>query len=354
MSSNRLTAMLDLARRHDASDVHVIANLPPAFRVGGEIIMAKADPVSQGELKAMATSALTEIQMQRFERERELCVSYRHQTCGRIRLSLYFRLGIPEMAIRMVNTKVRSAEELRLPAVIDEWAHLRSGLILITGPTGVGKTTTLNYIVDLVNSTRKCKIITIEDPVEFEHAHRKSIVVQIEVGTDAIGFAPCLRHVLRLDPDVICIGELRDMDTVATALTAGETGHLVIATLHTPSAAGAVERIVSLFGGDMQSQVRMQLSDILHGVLAQRLVPTVDKKHQVLAPEVLLCNSAIRNNIREGNFHQLQNSMVMARKEGCQLLVESLASLYRGGVITYDAALTHAPDPKEFKRLVGG
>lgn len=349
---SRFNAMLDAARKYSASDVHVIAELPPAYRVGGEIVMANWDPLQREELVEIAAAILTPPQRALFEAEREICISYYHERWGRVRLSLYHRLGVPEMAIRMCNTDVLSAAELHLPDAVEAFARLASGLVLITGPTGVGKTTTLNYMIDLINVTRKCKIVTIEDPIEFEHTNRKSIVVQLEVGTDTNDFASCLRHVLRLDPDVICVGEMRDLDTISTALTAAETGHLVIATLHTPSATGAVERIVNVFDGARQHQVMMQVSDIIEGVVAQRLVPTFDKQERVLASEVLVANTAVRNVIREGAFHQLRNAMITARGKGTQSMAESLAAHYRAGTITLDAALAHASHPEELKSLL--
>ncbi|MHC4915793.1 MAG: type IV pilus twitching motility protein PilT, partial [Planctomycetota bacterium] len=242
-AQERFGRILKAARHHDASDIHVIQGLPPSYRVGGEIITAvNWDPLSREDLEEMTAALLNAEQRQRLQQERELCISHYNEDCGRIRLSLYHRLGVPEMAIRMGNLAIRSQKELNLPDVVDSLTELASGLVIITGPTGVGKTTTLNYMIDAINASRRAKIITIEDPVEFEHSHRKSIVTQIEVGTDTNTFAHCFRHVLRLDPDVIAVGEMRDLDTMETALTAAETGHLVLATLHTPNAVGTVER----------------------------------------------------------------------------------------------------------------
>jgi twitching motility protein PilT len=271
---------------------------------------------------------------------------------GRIRLSLYHRIGAPEMAIRMCNLEVQSAEELMLPEAIGDLATRTAGLIIITGPTGMGKTTTMNYMIDLINATRRAKIITIEDPVEFEHPHRKSIVTQIEVGTDTHDFLHCLRHVLRLDPDVIAIGEMRDLETIETALTAAETGHLVLATLHTPGASGSVERIVSSYEGSRQKQVNMQLASTLQGVIAQRLVPVVDKSKRVLATEVMLANDALRNMIREQKVHQLQNVMQSGRSAGMHTMEDSLAGLYERGVITLDQALANSENTEHLKAVL--
>jgi len=346
----RFAALLRAARKYDASDIHAMVGLPPAYRVSGEIIIADWPPFTRDDLVELADLVLSPAQKERLEAERELCISYFHNETGRIRLSLYHRLGAPEIAIRMCNLEVKSAGELMLPSLVSDLVKLTSGLIVVTGPTGVGKTTTLNYMIDAINSSRRCKIITIEDPVEFEHRHRKGIVVQIEVTTDTLSFASCLRHVLRLDPDVICIGEMRDIETMETALTAAETGHLVIATLHTPSAVGTVERIVGSFEGGRQSQVFLQLASVLHAVVAQRLIPTVDKSRRVLACEVLLATIAVRNMIRERHLHQLQNAIITSRGIGMQTMEDSLLDLYQKGVITLNDALLNANQPDEIKR----
>ncbi len=345
-------SVLRTARAYNASDIHLIAGLPPAFRVSGEIVVADEAPMSREQLRELAGFLLTPVKQALLEKERELCLSSYDENWGRIRLSFYHRLDVPEMAIRLCNLEVKSAAELMLPDVVNDLALKSSGLVLVTGPTGMGKTTTLNYMIDLINSTRRRKIVTIEDPVEFEHSHRKSIVVQIEVGTDTASFLHCLRHVLRQDPDVICIGEMRDLDTMETALTAAETGHLVFATLHTPSACGTVERIVSSFDGARQPQVTLQLASVLQGVISQRLLPSVDKSHRVLASEVLVATTAVRNIIRENNLPQLRNAILTSRKEGAHTIEDSLSSLYHRGVITINQAKQHANVPGELDRVL--
>ena len=353
-SINLFSMILHAARTNDASDIHLIAGLPPAFRVSGEIITAgDCDPLSREALIELADAILTPRQRDRLEQERELSISYYHPECGRIRLSLYHRIGVPEMAIRMCNLEIKTAEALMLPRVVERLAALTSGLVIVTGPTGMGKTTTLNYMIDIINRTRRGKIITIEDPVEFEHPHRKCLVTQIEVGTDTLSFARCLRHVLRLNPDVICIGEMRDLDTMETALTAAETGHLVIATLHTPNAVSTIERIAFAFDGPRQALVVFQLATTLQGVIAQRLIPRLDKQGRVLATEVLIANDAVRNIIREKRLHQLHNVVATSKTEdGMHTLESSLADLYQRGLITYDAALAQATDPEQLRSLV--
>ena len=348
----RFTAMLRAARDYSASDIHVLAGLPPAFRVSGEIVIADWEPFSRDELVELSKVLLNEQQRERLLVERELCISFYYEDLGRLRVSFYHRLGVPELSIRMCNLEVKSSDELMLPSVIDKLCEKHSGLVVITGPTGVGKTTTLNYMIDSINTTRRCKIVTIEDPVEFEHRHRKSIVCQIEVTTDTRSFASCLRHVLRLDPDVICIGEMRDIETMETALTAAETGHLVIATLHTPNAVSTVERIVGSFEGGRQRQAILQLSSVLEAVIAQRLVATVDKRRRVLACEILLATTAVRNLIRESNLHQLQNAIITSRSMGMQTMEDALAHLYRQGLISLDQALSNANQPGELERML--
>ncbi len=346
--------ILQAARDYEASDIHLIAGLPPAFRVAGEIVTAsECDPMTRDDLAALTEDLLSNAQRDRFQAERELSISHFDPQCGRIRLSLYHRIGSPEMAIRMCNLEVKSSEELMLPSVVADLVKLSSGLIIVTGPTGMGKTTTLNYMIDYINSTRRGKIVTIEDPVEFEHSHRKSIVTQIEVGTDTLTFAHCLRHVLRLDPDVICIGEMRDLDTMETALTAAETGHLVIATLHTPSAVTTVERIASAFDGPRQPQVIFQMSNVLQAVVAQRLIPKVDRRGRVLATEVLVATDAVRSVIRENRVHQLGN-IIATSKVGTHMhtLESSLVRLYKAGAITYDMALANAPHPEHIRDVL--
>jgi twitching motility protein PilT len=239
-----------------------------------------------------------------------------------------------------------------LPDVVNSLPANASGLILVTGPTGVGKTTTLNYLIDLINATQRGRIITIEDPVEFEHPHRKCIVTQIEVGTDTVDFRHCLRHVLRLDPDTIVVGEMRDPETIETALTAAETGHLVLATLHTPSAAGAAERLVSCFEGSRQAQVSYQFASCLQAVIAQRLIPSVNRKSRVLATEILLATDAVRNLIREGKFHQIQNVITSSRAMGMHSLEQCLADLYQRGLISYNEAMANANQPATLKSLL--
>jgi twitching motility protein PilT len=257
------------------------------------------------------------------------------------------------MAIRVAESAVRSREALRLPPVLDELTRKANGLILITGPTGVGKTTTLNYMVDLINRERRAKIITIEDPVEFTHENQNSIIIQQEVHTDTPSFGKALVHVLRQDPDVIAVGEMRDLDTIATALTAAETGHLVLATLHTPDAVQTIQRIYGAFPPGQQNNINYQLSNSLQAIIAQNLLPRADGKGQVLACEVCIVTPAMRKLIRDGESHLMINEIQMGKKFQMQSMDTALLELYQRGEITYDTAVSAARDPNQFKHKTG-
>jgi twitching motility protein PilT len=348
--SDKLSRLLSAAADLGASDLHIISDVPPSFRVNGEIIFANEDRLTGEECSEMAYSVLTEDQRQTFDRDWELCISLPHSLVGRIRATLYRRNTRPEMSIRFCGDHIRDREELGLPAKVDELARRPSGLILITGPTGSGKTTTLNYMVDRINQERRCKIVTIEDPIEFVHENKRAIVVQQEVLTDTHSFNRALIHVLRQDPDVIAVGEMRDQETIATALTAAETGHLVLATLHAPSATLAIERIVGVYEGNAQRQVVLQLANSLQGILGQDLLPSVDRTQRVLAYELLLATNPIRTLIRENHLHHLENTMQTSGKEGMVLMDGCLYDLYCRCQISYDTALSRARTPENIKK----
>ncbi len=347
--TEELARILHLARKSGASDIHIVANLPPTFRINGEIILANAPPLSRDDTRRLVYGILNEEQQKTFEENWQLCCSIWHEQFGRFRVSVYFHGANPELAIRMCEENIKSREVLRLPEIVDEFTRFPGGLVLVTGPTGSGKTTTMNYMIDRINSERRCKIITIEDPIEYVHHRKKAIIVQQELYTDTKSFSSALIHVLRQDPDVICVGEMRDYETIATALLAAETGHLVIATVHTPNTLQTMERIMSVFPAQQQPQIVAQLANSLRGVLSQRLVPSADRSRRILAAEVLVCNSAARNNIREHQFHQLVSIMQMGRREGMRTMDDGLMELYESGQITYDTALTNASDPAHFR-----
>jgi len=270
-----------------------------------------------------------------------------------MRITMYRRNSAPEMSIRFCGTVILPRETLGLPPRLDDLARRPNGLLLVSGPTGAGKTTTLNYLVDLINRERRCKIISIEDPIEYVHDNKKAIIVQQEVLTDTHSFSRALIHALRQDPDVIVVGEMRDPEAIATALTAAETGHLVLATLHSPSVSHAVERIVGVFEGSAQRQVILQLANALQGILAQDLLPSADRAKRVLAFELLVANPAVRNIVRENHLHLLENTIQTGAKEGMVLMDNCLYDLYSRCQISYDTALSRARHPERITKKQG-
>jgi len=350
MSMETLNRLLSAVNDFDASDLHLIAGVPPAFRVNGEIIIADEDALTEEQISEMANSLMNEHQRLKFEQEWELCISILHSVAGRVRATFYRRNNHPELSLRFCGDKVASRTELGLPEKIDDLARKPNGLVLITGPTGAGKTTTLNYLVDLINSERRCKIVTIEDPIEFVHQNKRAIVVQQEVLTDVRSFNRAFIHVLRQDPDVIVVGEIRDHEAISTALMAAETGHLVLATMHSPQVSHALERIIGVFEGSAQKQIVMQLANSLQGIIAQDLLPSADRTRRVLAYELLIATGAVRNLIRENQLHHLENTIQMGRKDGMMLMDNYLYDLYCKCAITYDTAVSRARQPERIAR----
>ena len=345
MSEKLLNQLLSAVNDFDASDLHLVAGVPPAFRVNGEIIIADGDALTEEDVTAMANSLMNDHQRIKFEQEWELCISILHSVAGRVRVTFYRRNNHPELSLRFCGDKIATREELGLPEKLEDLARKPNGLVLITGPTGAGKTTTLNFLLDLINSERRCKIVTIEDPIEFVHENKRAIVVQQEVLSDVRSFNRALIHVLRQDPDVIVVGEMRDHEAISTALTAAETGHLVLATMHSPNVSHALERIIGVFEGSSQKQIVLQLSNALQGIIAQDLLPSADRTRRVLAYELLIANGAVRNLIRESQLHHLENTLQMGRKEGMVLMDNCLYDLYCKCAITYDTALSRARHP---------
>jgi twitching motility protein PilT len=343
---------LAAVNEYDASDLHLVAGVPPAFRVNGEIIIADEDALTVEDITDMADSLLNDLQKKKFEQEWELCISLLHSVAGRVRMTFYRRNGHPEMSFRFCGERISTREELGLPKCLDELARKPNGLVLITGPTGAGKTTTLNYLIDLINNERRCKIVTIEDPIEFVHQNKRAIVVQQEVLTDVHSFNRALIHVLRQDPDVIVVGEMRDHEAISTALTAAETGHLVLATMHSPNASHALERIVGVFEGSAQRQIVLQLANALQGIISQDLLPAADRTRRILACELLVANGAVRNMIRENQLHQLENTIQTGRKDGMVLMDNCLYDLYCKCLITYDTAVSRAKHPDRIRKNV--
>jgi twitching motility protein PilT len=341
------------ARKLAASDIHLVNGIAPALRISGDIRLLDGEPLDEASLSGMIGQLLNVRQQGVFQESKQLCISRLLPGVGRFRATLYYHAGCPEMSIRLGEISIRSREELRMPPIVEELTRLPDGLILVTGPTGMGKTTTLNYMVDVINRERRAKIVTIEDPVEFVHGNQNSIVIQQEVLTDTLSFGQALIHVLRQDPDVVVIGEMRDLETISTALTAAETGHLVLATLHTPDVVQTAQRIYGVFPAHQQNQIQFQLSNSLQAIVAQNLLPRADGKGRLLACEICIATPAIRKHLREGNAHMLYNEIQLGRRLQMQTMDSVLLELYQRGEITYDVALSNAREPNSIRQRGG-
>jgi twitching motility protein PilT len=337
-----------------ASDVHITPGVPPAMRVNGRITPFQDFPkMGPQDTREIVYSVLNDSQRKRFENERQLDFSYAIPGLARFRVNVFFQRGSISAAFRLIPNEIKSLEELGLPAPLTDFTRKPRGFVLVTGPTGSGKSTTLASMVDLINREREEHILTIEDPIEFLHKHKGCIVNQREIGADATDFSTALRAALREDPDVILVGEMRDLETISTALTAAETGHLVFATLHTQSTAQTVDRIIDVFPPHQQQQVRMQLSIALQGIATQQLLERADGSGRAVATEVLVPNPAIRNLIREGKTHQIYSALQTSGAQGMQTMDANLASLVRSGTITRALAEQRSTVPEELRRLLG-
>jgi twitching motility protein PilT len=336
------------------SDLHITAGLPPMVRVNGELHPLKGyRKLNSKDLQDLIYSMLTQRQREIFEEELELDISYSLPGKARFRVNIFQQRDALGAVMRLIPYEIKNIEDLGLPPICAEFSRLRRGLVLVTGITGSGKSTTLASLIDIVNRERAEHIMTVEDPIEFLHRHKKAVVNQREVGTDTTGFGKALKHVLRQDPDVILVGEMRDLETISTALTAAETGHLVFATLHTQDAPQSVDRVIDVFPPHQQQQVRVQLAGSLAGVISQQLVPANNGKSRLPAVEVLVATSAVRNLIREGKTHQIYTSIQAGGKYGMQVMDQSLAELVRKGKVSYEAGLERCHHVEEFNRLVG-
>jgi twitching motility protein PilT len=333
--------------REKASDLLIGAGAPPMLRINGELLRTQGESLTAEESKKLVYSLLTPEQKEKFEEEKELDFSLAAGRKHRFRVNVYMQKQAVTAALRPIPDKIPRWQELGLPEYVQEIAMAKQGLVLVTGPTGHGKTSTQAAIIDIVNENRPCHVITVEDPIEFVHTHKQSIVDQREVGEDTLGFVHALKYVLRQDPDVILIGEMRDLDTIQSALRAAETGHLVLATLHTNDAIQSVDRIIDVFPAGNQAQIRFQLSMVLLAVLSQRLLPREDEDGRVLAIELLKNNTAIANLIREGKTHQVYSVMETAKQGDMTTMDRSIKDLYDDGIISYEEAVAHMRDPKE-------
>ncbi len=349
-----LRALLEEMIEKDASDLHIVAGERPKLRVDGDITNATTEEVlTPKDTLSLAYSVLTENQKKRFETESELDFSFGIQNLARFRGNCFKQRGCVSLVIRQIPFNVRTFQDLGLPAIVAKLAEKPRGLVLVTGPTGSGKTTTLAAMIDKINKELKGHIITVEDPIEFIHRHQQCIVNQREIGTDTNSFASALKYALRQDPDVVLIGEMRDLETIAAALTIAETGHLAFATLHTNSAAETINRIIDVFPSHQQSQVRAQLAFVLEGVLTQTLLQKAKGRGRVMAAEILVCTPAIRALIRDDKVHQIYSSMQAGKKHGMQTLNDALYQLYMSREVTKDECLRVSSDPNEFLRVIG-
>jgi twitching motility protein PilT len=345
--------LMDVLERR-ASDLHVTAGSHPKIRVRGRLQSLEDYPVlDPTDTREIVYGILTNDQRQRLETDWQIDFAYAIPGVARFRVNAYFQRSAIGAAFRLIPTQIVPIDDLGLPPIVHEFCKKPRGLVLVTGPTGSGKSTSLASMIDEINESREEHILTIEDPIEFLHSHKKCMVNQRELGSDAIGFGPALKGALRQDPDVILVGEMRDLETISTALTAAETGHLVFATLHTQSAPQTIDRIIDVFPSHQQDQVRVQLSVALQGVMTQTLIPTADGSARIVACETLVPTPAVRNLIREGKTHQILSAMQTGGGVGMQTLDTALAALVRAGKITQRAAESRSSTPDELKRLMG-
>jgi twitching motility protein PilT len=349
-----LRALLEEMIEKDASDLHIVAGERPKLRVDGDIVNAQAEEVlTPKDTLSLAYSVLTENQKKRFETENELDFSFGIQNLARFRGNVFKQRGCVSVVIRQIPFNVKTFQELGLPHVVAQLADRPRGLVLVTGPTGSGKSTTLAAMIDKINKELKGHIITVEDPIEFIHRHQACIVNQREVGTDTNSFQAALKYALRQDPDVVLVGEMRDLETISAALTIAETGHLAFATLHTNSAAESINRIIDVFPSHQQSQVRAQLAFVLEGVVTQTLLQRAKGKGRVMAAEIMICTPAIRALIRDDKVHQIESSMQAGKKYGMQTLNDALYQLYMAREVTKDECLRVTSKPNDFLRAIG-
>jgi twitching motility protein PilT len=348
-----LKELLKLSIQKKASDLHLTENSPPILRIDGKLVLTDHKSLTKDDLKKAIYGILSDNQKEKFERDRELDFSLALEGLERFRVNVHIQKGSVEAAFRRIPQYVPSLHDLGLPPAIMDFARKPSGLVLITGPTGSGKTTTLASMIEVINQERACMIMCIEDPIEYVHKNKKAVIKQREVYSDTHSFAEALKRCLRQDPDVIVVGEMRDLETISTALTAAETGHLVLATLHTPDAPQTVERIIDVFPAHQQQQVRLQLSACLQGVASQILLPRAGGQGRALASEILVVTPAIRNLIREQAVEQIPTAIQTGLQYGMYTMDTSLKLLYEAGIVSYEDALAQVKNVEEFKQLLG-
>lgn len=350
----RIEALLEECIKRKSSDLHIQVGLPPILRTDGRLVPIAGLPVVTEEMaEQLIFATLDEEQQKILMKDKEFDYSFAFGELARFRVNAFHERGNLAAAFRLIPNAIKSVGDLGLPAVVESFANFPRGLVLVTGPTGSGKSTTLAAIVDKINREKASHIVTIEDPIEFTHQPKRSVVVQREVHYDTYSFAAALRSALREDPDVVLIGEMRDLETISSAITIAETGHLVLATLHTNSAAQSIDRMIDVFPAYQQPQIRSQLSNILMAICSQRLIPAIGGG-RVPAAEIMVANSAIRSLIREGKTHQIDTMIQTGAAQGMQTMDRTLVSMVQSGVISYDDARDYAVDLNEFERLMRG
>lgn len=348
-----IKTLLKLMIQKGASDLHITCGTPPQLRIDEKLMATPHDDITPQSAQDLAYSILTKEQIAAFEEKRELDISFEIENLSRFRINVYQQRGSIGVAIRAIPFEIMTFEECGLPIdIVTSLCKKPKGLVLLTGSTGSGKSTSLASMIDYISSRRECHIITVEDPIEFVHDHKKAIIAQREIGSDTHNFAAALKHVLRQDPDVILIGEMRDLETIEAALIIAETGHLVFATLHTSDAVQTINRVIDVFPAYQQPQIRTQLSFVLLGIISQQLIPKSQGRGRVLATEVLVTNSAIRSMIRESKAHQIYSVIQTGQRDGMKTMNQALAELYQRGEISYEDAMSRTTEPADLTRLI--
>ncbi|OPJ55215.1 type IV pilus twitching motility protein PilT [Clostridium oryzae] len=346
-----LNELLETTVKAGASDLHLTVGVPPAIRINGKLTFMKENKLLPSDTEKYVKLIIGD-KYEEYSRNGEYDTSYSIPGLGRFRINIFKQRSSDALAIRVVALKVPTLSQLEFPAVVKQLTQLQRGLVLVTGPTGSGKSTTLAAMINEINSTRDAHIITLEDPIEYLHKHNKSIINQREIGKDSLSYERALKSILREDPDVILVGEMRDLETIATAITAAETGHLVFSTLHTIGAAKTVDRIVDVFPPHQQQQIKIQMAAVLQGIISQQLIPRNDEKGRVAALEIMVATPAIQNLIREGKTHQIESAVQTGGKYGMKTMDMAIAELYKKKIISEDSAISYAIDREMIQRLI--
>jgi twitching motility protein PilT len=349
-----MDALCAMTMENGASDLHLTVGLPPMLRIDGRLVPTNFEPLAPHDVQQIVYDILSDAQLERFEKNHELDMSYGVKQVGRFRVNVYRQRDSVAAAFRAIPSRIPTLQELNLPPILRDITNRSSGLILVTGYTGAGKSTTLASMIDHINTTRALHILTIEDPIEYLHRHKMSMINQRELGADTATFSLALRSALREDPDVVLVGELRDLETIDAALTIAETGHLVFGTLHTRNATQTIDRIIDVFPPHQQEQVRVQLANTLEAVIAQQLIPRMGRSGRIPALELMIATSAIRNLIREAKTHQMPSVIETSGEMGMQTMDSSLADLVHRGEVTHEEAITRCVDQDNFQRLLLG